>query len=398
MDRRPTPEEDVVTCFRDGQVTLRKNRRTEGFTESLKEIGYQGVRKGDLVIHAMDAFAGAIGVSDSDGKSTPVYSVCRPQFDANPFFYAFLLREMSRAGFIQALAKGIRERSTDFRFNDFANLVFPLPPRLEQDAIVAYLDEKLEAINRYLRVKEQEVTLLEERKRALIHRAVTRGLDDKPQLQPSGIPWLPEIPVGWETWKVGHFSRVGNGSTPSRARADYWNGGDYPWLNSASVNKGVITVSDQFVTPAALRECHLPIIPAGSILVAITGQGKTRGTAAFLQFEATINQHIAFITIVENFISSEFLHLLLRGIYSELRAMSDDSGSTKGALTCHDLKQLKIPIPPRQEQNQLVRECNKETDQITTTITRAHSQIERMQEYRTALIAEAVTGKLDVTK
>ena len=76
--QRPTSDTDeVVTCFRDGTVTLRKNRRTTGFTESLKEIGYQGIRKGDLVIHVMDAFAGSIGVSDSDGKGTPVYSVCQ---------------------------------------------------------------------------------------------------------------------------------------------------------------------------------------------------------------------------------------------------------------------------------------------------------------------------------
>src|SRR5690606_1232812 len=77
--RPPRDGDDIVTAFRDGQVTLRKNRRTEGFTNALKEAGYQGVRRGDLVIHAMDAFAGAIGVSDSDGKCTPVYSCCVPR-------------------------------------------------------------------------------------------------------------------------------------------------------------------------------------------------------------------------------------------------------------------------------------------------------------------------------
>lgn len=79
VERPIREEDDVVTCFRDGIVTLRKKRRITGFTESLKEIGYQGIREGDLVIHQMDAFAGAIGVSDSDGKSTPVYSVCVPK-------------------------------------------------------------------------------------------------------------------------------------------------------------------------------------------------------------------------------------------------------------------------------------------------------------------------------
>lgn len=78
-DRTVRVEDEVITCFRDGTVTLRKNRRTSGFTESLKEIGYQGIRKGDLVIHAMDGSAGAIGVSDSDGKGSPVYSVCTPK-------------------------------------------------------------------------------------------------------------------------------------------------------------------------------------------------------------------------------------------------------------------------------------------------------------------------------
>ena len=128
MEQPVRENDEVVTCFRDGVVTLRKNRRVRGFTESLKEIGYQGVRRGDLVIHAMDAFAGAIGVSDSDGKGTPVYSVCSPRQSANAYYYAFCVREMARSEWILALAKGIRERSTDFRFKDFASQWVPLPP------------------------------------------------------------------------------------------------------------------------------------------------------------------------------------------------------------------------------------------------------------------------------
>ena len=87
--KRPVSGEDeVVTCFRDGQVTLRKNRRTTGFTESLTEVGYQGIKKGDLVIHQMDAFAGAIGVSDSDGKGTSVYHCCTPKGKYDVYYYA----------------------------------------------------------------------------------------------------------------------------------------------------------------------------------------------------------------------------------------------------------------------------------------------------------------------
>lgn len=105
MERPVQPEDGVVTAFRDGQVTLRSNRRTDGFTNSIKEHGYQGIRKGDLVIHAMDAFAGAIGISDSDGKSTPVYAACVPrnEYSALPSFYAYLLRYMAHSGYIVTL-------------------------------------------------------------------------------------------------------------------------------------------------------------------------------------------------------------------------------------------------------------------------------------------------------
>lgn len=109
MDRPVRDSDEVVTCFRDGTVTLRKNRRTDGFTESLQEIGYQGVRKGDLVIHQMDAFAGAAGVSDSNGKATPVYSVCQPSQHADSFYYAHIVREMARSRWILALARNSRK-------------------------------------------------------------------------------------------------------------------------------------------------------------------------------------------------------------------------------------------------------------------------------------------------
>lgn len=164
MERAVRSDDEIVTCFRDGEVTLRSNRRTEGFTNALKEHGYQGIRKGDLVIHAMDAFAGAIGVSNSDGKSTPVYSVCIPRFDnqVNVYFYAYFLRNLALSGFIQSLAKGIRERSTDFRFADFAQLELPLPPLPEQTAIADYLDEKTARIQTAIGIKNEQIAKLKE--------------------------------------------------------------------------------------------------------------------------------------------------------------------------------------------------------------------------------------------
>ena len=153
VDRPVREGDEVVTCFRDGSVTLRKNRRTRGFTESLKEIGYQGIRTGDLVIHAMDAFAGAVGVADSDGKGTPVYAVCEPKPNADAHYHAFVIREMARSQWILSLATGIRERSTDFRFGTYASQRVPLPPLPEQKAIVRYLNYFDRRIRRYIAAK-----------------------------------------------------------------------------------------------------------------------------------------------------------------------------------------------------------------------------------------------------
>ena len=176
--KRPVRETDeIVTCFRDGVVTLRRNRRTMGFTESLKEIGYQGIRAGDLVIHAMDAFAGAVGVADADGKSTPVYSVCRPEPQANVHYYAFVVREMARSQWILALATGIRERSTDFRYTTFATQLLPLPPLPEQEAIAEYLDKETANIDTALNNTRREIELLQEYRTVLIADVVSGKVD-----------------------------------------------------------------------------------------------------------------------------------------------------------------------------------------------------------------------------
>lgn len=166
-------DDEVITCFRDGQVTLRKNRRIDGFTESLKEIGYQGIRRGDLVIHQMDAFAGAIGVSDSNGKGTPVYICSLPKGNYNVYYYAYLLREMARTGFIKSLYRGIRERSSDFRFETFAVQWLPVLPLSEQEEIVSYISHKVAQIDKMRNAELAQIEKLKEYKQRLISDVVT---------------------------------------------------------------------------------------------------------------------------------------------------------------------------------------------------------------------------------
>jgi type I restriction enzyme S subunit len=168
-------DDEIVTAFRDGQVTLRLNRRVTGFTNAIKEHGYQRIHAGDLVIHAMDAFAGAIGVSDSTGKSSPVYSAYTAKDKETVYipYYGILLRQMALSGFISSLGKGIRERSTEFRHKEFVPLKVVVPALEEQKAIADYLDEKTVHIDRIIETTNVQIDKLKELRKTLINDVVT---------------------------------------------------------------------------------------------------------------------------------------------------------------------------------------------------------------------------------
>ena len=162
----------VMTCFRDGEVTLRQNRREDGFTISLTENGYQGVEVGDLVIHGMDAFAGAIGCSDSRGKITPVVHVCKTT--GNNRFFMYALRSMAANDVLMSFAEGIRVRSSDFRnFNKLGKFPIVVPPINEQNEIVAFLDRKCREVVTIVLQKQQQLDVLVEYKKSLIFEYVS---------------------------------------------------------------------------------------------------------------------------------------------------------------------------------------------------------------------------------
>lgn len=178
--RRPALKgSGVVTAFRDGEVTLRSNRREEGFTFSETETGYQGVAAGDLVFHGLDGFAGAVGISDSDGQSTPVYHVCRLRDDEdNLRFVAYLLRYLGHSGFLATQAPNVRQRAVDFRnWQTFGQIPLSLPDPDEQERIVTGLDENaVEFLNTKTTI-EKAIELLQERRSALITAAVTGQIE-----------------------------------------------------------------------------------------------------------------------------------------------------------------------------------------------------------------------------
>jgi len=172
LQRKLLNDDDVITCFRNGTVTLRKNIREEGYTFSDTEHGYQGVEPDDLVIHGMDGFAGAIGISDSRGKISPVVHVCASL--ENKKYYMYFLRALAMNDVFMALSDGVRIRSSDFRnWEKLAKIIVANPPINEQQQIADFISQKCKAIEKTIATKETLIEKLTEYKKSLIYECVT---------------------------------------------------------------------------------------------------------------------------------------------------------------------------------------------------------------------------------
>lgn len=386
-ENRPVqPEDEVVTCFRDGTVTLRKNRRTEGFTESFKEIGYQGIKKGDLVIHQMDAFAGSTGVSDSDGKATPVYHVCTPKNDnVNNSYYAFVIRMMGLNGFIQSLYRGIRERSSDFRYDVFGKQYLPVPSIQEQNRIVDYLIDKSSEIENLISKTEREIELLKELKQSVIAHAVTKGLNPNAKMKDSGIGWIGEIPEHWcflrnKNIFSGHYEEVGDRTdipllsltTEGVIYRDTSTGKgkfpkDYEKYNVVYPDCIIFCLFDIDETPRTVGLCH----NYGMI---------TNAYDAFRINQNVLSRYITYYYLAVDNVKG------LRPWYTGLRKV----------VQYNRFLQLKVPVPPLSEQQEIVEYIDYKTTQIDKMIVELTYKVEYLKQYKQRLIADVVTGKINV--
>jgi type I restriction enzyme, S subunit len=175
QEERPVRKtDDVVTAFRDGQVALRSKRRTEGFTVAILEQGYQGIEPGDLVIHGMDAFAGAIGISEDRGKCTPEYIILNPIIEGiDNGFFALHLREMAQSGYIHLICQSVRERAPRFRFPKLADVSLTIPPFDEQREIVSLVSKIREESARVVASLVKQIGGFKNLRGTLIANAVT---------------------------------------------------------------------------------------------------------------------------------------------------------------------------------------------------------------------------------
>jgi type I restriction enzyme S subunit len=376
------PEDGIVTAFRDGQVTLRERRRVDGFTNAIQEIGYQGIRVGDLVVHGMDAFAGAIGVSDSDGKSSPVVHAYRPGARVDVRYISYALRTMAVNGFVSTLAKGIRERSTAFDAATLSNVKLPVPPLDEQRRIVAFLDAETARINRLSSAMESQDGLLKQRR--------LRVLDSVWKETPNG-----------SLVRLGYLSSLV--TSGSRGWGDYVSDTGSPFFRSANLHSDRIqpkltNLAFVQVPAGAASEARRSRIESDDVLVGITGANA--GWVCLANDDVAggyVSQHVCLVRPDSHRINSEWLALLIASPSTQNSLMGSQYGGTKTQLSLPDIRDVRIPAIPIQRQVRVVRSIKGQIESIDRQRLLRRRQINLLAERRQALITAAVTGQFDVS-
>ncbi len=240
---------------------------------------------------------------------------------------------------------GGRAAQAGFNKGEISRFRFPVPPLPEQQKIAHILS----TVQRAIETQERIIATTTELKKTLMQKLFTEGLRGERQKETE----IGSVPESWGVVPLGSLAKIGNGSTPKRDNDDYWRGGKTPWLNSAKIHDLFITEANQFITDLAIKECHLPRVSAGSLLIAITGQGKTLGNTALVNFETCINQHLAYAQFSSARVTPDFILWFMQTRYEHLRSIGAAGGSTKGALTCGYLKTYAIPVPSIEEQQEI---------------------------------------------
>ncbi|MCF7479671.1 restriction endonuclease subunit S [Vibrio sp. J2-4] len=352
------------------------------------------VRKGQLVINSMNYSIGSYGMSDYDGVCSPVYIILQAKTEI--LHKRFALRVFENTPFQKHLAtfgNGILAHRAAIGWDDIKGQYIPVPPMEEQEKILYFLDHETAKIDTLIDKQQQLIKLLKEKRQAVISHAVTKGLNSQASMKDSGVEWLGEVPEHWKVGKIGYYGRVINGSTPSKANISYWNKKEVAWLSSGTVNQYHITEASEYITEKALTECSVELIPVGTLVMGMIGQGKTRGLSAITKIEATINQNLAAI-IPDARLKSEYGHLVLQAAYNEIRECA--RGGNQAALNCELISNFNITVPPVREQEFIVTETTRRLSQFDRLLMIANESIDLAMERRTALISATVTGKIDV--
>ena len=360
-------------------------------------VGYKLCWPGDLVINSLWAWGRGLGVSRYHGIVSSAYGVyrLRPGFESYARYIHELVRSAPFNWELQVRSKGIWISRLQLTDEAFLEAPFPVPPEPDQLAIVRYLDHADRRIRRHIRAKQRLIGLLEEQKQVIVHRAVTRGLEPNVRFKPSGVEWLEEMPENWEVKRAKAVcSAIIDCKNRTPAAID---GGPYIVVRTTCVRNGRFGLNGSYRTDESNYRIW-------------TARGAPRAGDVFFTREAPageaclvpertdlcMGQRMMYLRPDPQMLDARFLLLNIYGPLTRKYVELVTNGSTVGHLRLGQVYALPLLWCPLEEQQAIVRHVAEATKDIDTAISSAHREISLLREYRTRLVADVVTGKLDV--
>ncbi|MEI8045836.1 MAG: restriction endonuclease subunit S [Bacteroidota bacterium] len=382
---------ELLSVYREYGVVRKASRNDNHNVESLDLSNYKYVGKDYLVMNKMKMWQGSLGVSSFEGIVSPAYIVCLFSLDANYRYFQYLLRSPTFKTQYNRISYGIRVGQWDMRYNDFKNINLYIPSRPEQDQIVRFLDSKISAINKFVKDKKSEIELLKELKQVKINQAVTKGLDPHVSLKDSRVDWLGEIPKHWEVVQLRRAVEfVKTGITPKGAKEDSFDDNGFNWFTPTDFTEDIL-LSNSVRKLSITGKSEVPIFPAGTIMM--IGIGGTMGKVSISHSICSCNQQINAI-LCGNRVDKYFLAYFLRSIKAHIFSIA--MYTTLPILNQLGTKKINILLPPLNEQIQIRNFIEAEISRIDKAILKIGNEINLINEYKTSLISEVVTGKIDI--
>jgi type I restriction enzyme S subunit len=397
IDRRSATGEETHLSMSQ-RLGLVPASQVEKSLVSESYIGGKLVEKNDLVLNRLKAHLGVFARAQQSGLISPDYTVLRPAARANVRFFEFVLKSAACRGELRTRAKGIVEGFWRLYTDDFYEIRVPVPPLDEQRLIVRFLDWHGAQVARLVRAKRNLIALLNEQKQAIIRRAVTHGIDPDVKLKPSGVPWLGDVPEGWEVRRLRTVSQ--SITSGSRGWSQYAADQGPLFVRIANLSRTGLHLRFDDVVRLALPDAELgeaarTRTTAGDLLLSITAFIGSVAIVPDDAGDAYVSQHVARCRLVPE-VNPRWIGYVLLSPVGQTHGTLSMNGGTKQGLSLDDVKNYVVLLPPREMQNDLADWIDQATRKISDSISAVEAEIGLIQEFRTRLIADVVTGKLDV--
>ena len=384
LSREKGADDELLVCSNSGDIRKRGDSRL-GLVANSNDI-YQGVRSGDLLIHGMDTWHGAIAVSKFDGMCTPVVHVC--DSSQNKEYVATYLRNMASQQIFKLISNGVRQNTSDFRsWDKLSRIPIPLPPLVEQEKIVSYLEDKTSKIDEVILAKEKQIKLLQELKDAEIANVITRGLNPDVKMKRYDSLLSSECPEHWCITRNKSFMSL-VGEKVGRQSVSY--------TLLSLTTKGVIIRDVESGKGKFPKDFDTyQIVQRGELVFCLFDIDETPRTVGIVETGGMVKGAYTVLRVNEKYAIPEYVYYYYLCV-DNIKALKPYYSGLRKTVRADKFLQLYIPVPSVEEQRTIIAYIENKNNKIEALVKNLEAEIAYLKEYKQKLVADCVIGQINV--